>query len=253
MNAGGAPPEVPTRCSLANVDGLLPCVIEDDGQLLELQGPPHPAPGPHIEAVVYLPPRYKPVRMDMHSRHSQQPAATVPESSIVILPLSGDPMPRILTPSRSSLTQSSSAFAAVPYTDGVVYCPLSALRTVARQPRPSPTHHKSSLIPIPYRHHLPERGPLVALSCCRYRKRRRHDVGYCFARGIVEGYPPSHSQSSSFPTPHREWSQPPPATGARATACCRAIPRAQRDRRRDEVFPGGGGLVACSACTCRLP
>jgi hypothetical protein len=161
----------------------------------------------------------------MHSRHTQQPAATVPESSIVILPLSGDPMPRNLTPSRSSLTQSSSAFAAVPYTDGVVYCPLSALRTVARQPRPSPTHHKSSLIPIPYRHHRPERGPLVALSCCRYRKRRRHDVGYCFARGIVEGYPPhipSHPRSQLHPENGLNHPQPRARAQPRAAALYRA-------------------------------
>jgi hypothetical protein len=122
MNAGGATPDAPAQCSLADVGGLLLCAIED-GQLCELQGPPHSAPGPHIEAVVYPPPRYTPVRVNLHSRHTPQPAATIPESVVITLPPSGDPIPRILTPSRSTPTQSSLAFAAFRYKDGVVYPP----------------------------------------------------------------------------------------------------------------------------------
>jgi hypothetical protein len=75
MNSGGAP----AQCSLANVGGLLPCATEDR-QVRELQGPPHPAPGLHIDAVVYPPPHYTPVRVGLHSRHIRKHAATVPES-----------------------------------------------------------------------------------------------------------------------------------------------------------------------------
>jgi hypothetical protein len=79
MNAGGAPSDAPAHCSLANGGGLLPGAT-DDGQLRELQGPQHPAPGPHIEAVVYPPPHYTLVRVGPTSRHMRQHAATVPES-----------------------------------------------------------------------------------------------------------------------------------------------------------------------------
>jgi hypothetical protein len=80
MNAGSAPSDAPAQSSLANGGGLRPCAT-DDGQLRELQGPPHPAPGPHIEAVVYSPPHYTLVRVDLNSRHIRQITVTVPESA----------------------------------------------------------------------------------------------------------------------------------------------------------------------------
>jgi hypothetical protein len=136
MNAGGAPSDAPAQSSLADVGGLLPCATED-GQLRELQILPHPAPSPHIEAVVYPPPHYTPVRVDLHSRHTQQHDATVPESPFLY--------------SRQAATQSPE------------FSPLP--------------------VPPPRRSLPAERGPLAAHSCCRYRKRRPHDVGCWCARG----------------------------------------------------------------------
>jgi hypothetical protein len=81
MNAGGAPSDAPAQCSHADVGGLLPATV--DGQLRELQDPPYPEPGPHIEAVDYPPPHYTPVHVDLPSRHTLQPDATVPESAVV--------------------------------------------------------------------------------------------------------------------------------------------------------------------------
>jgi hypothetical protein len=62
MNAGGAPPDAPAQCPLADVECLLPCATADR-QLRGLQGPPHPAPGLHIETPVYLPLIYAPARV----------------------------------------------------------------------------------------------------------------------------------------------------------------------------------------------
>jgi hypothetical protein len=119
MNDDSAPPEAPAQWLLAGFASVLPRALED-GQLRELQGPPQPAPGPLIEAVVYPPPHYTPVRVDLHTRI---PAVILPESAVVTLPPSGIPIPGVLPPSRSSISQSSFAFGAVPYMDAVVYPP----------------------------------------------------------------------------------------------------------------------------------
>jgi hypothetical protein len=139
MNAGGAPSDAPAQCSLANVGGLLPWATED-GQLRELQGPPHPAPSPHIEAVVYPPPHYTPVRVGLHSRHIRQHAATVPESpslysrqaetqSPEFSPLPVPPPRRARRCLQASPTRTR-------------WCsPVPTVSTGVRQPIPSPTHH----------------------------------------------------------------------------------------------------------------
>jgi hypothetical protein len=137
MNAGGAPSDAPAQCSLANVGGLLPCATEDR-QVRELQGPPHPAPGLHFDAVVYPPPHYTPVCVGLHSRHIRQHAATVPES-------------RRYTPAeRRPNSPNSHPFQLLPNAElagahirplhgrcGVPPSPI--LRTVTLQPIPSPT------------------------------------------------------------------------------------------------------------------
>jgi hypothetical protein len=50
------------------------------GSSVSCRGPPHPAPRPHIEAVVYSPPHYTLVRVGLNSRHIRQFTVTVPES-----------------------------------------------------------------------------------------------------------------------------------------------------------------------------
>jgi hypothetical protein len=172
--------------------------------------------------------------VDLHSRQTRQPASTLPESEFVILPPNGNPIPRILTPSHSSPRRARRR--SQPSPTRTVWCTSLSprIRTAAYQPIPPFTHQYSSLLPRPCLHHLPaERGPLAALSCCRYCMRGRHDAGYCCARGSErrKRLPPRSPSPPRSQTIQKNTSTI-KATGARETACCRAIARAQRDRRR---------------------
>jgi hypothetical protein len=92
MNGGVAPPDAPAQWPLVGVGGLRSSAPADE-KLLELQVPLQLAQGSHIEAVVYPPPHYTPVHVDLHTR---PPAATVPESAMITLPPSGGQISEIL-------------------------------------------------------------------------------------------------------------------------------------------------------------
>jgi hypothetical protein len=186
-----------------------------------------------MEAVVYPPPRYTPVCGPTLSADSAT-CFHPPRICLCNTPAKRQPNPPNSHPFPFLPTQSSPAFPAVPYTGGVVYLSPPRIRTAAYQPIPSFTQQYSSLLPRPCRHHLPaERGPLAALSCCRYCMRGRHDAGCCCARGSErrKRLPPRSPSPPRSQTTQKTTSTI-KATGARETACCRAIARAQRDRRR---------------------
>jgi hypothetical protein len=132
MTDDSAPPEAPAQWLLAGFAGLLPSALED-GQLRELQGPPQPPP---VQAVVYPPPHYTPVCVNLHTR---LPAVTLAESTVGTLPPSCIPIPGLshlpYPPSRRARSRSEPSPTWTPWSTPPPFD--TPLRVRLHHPRPA--------------------------------------------------------------------------------------------------------------------